>query len=83
MNPLIWRIIIIILAVAFVPMIVAGTASLIASGIQGVTVAVGNLFKPFSLTGQARLEGLIRLCLYLVIITIIFRVLLGNGGDDK
>lgn len=75
MKPWIWRSIIIILAIAFVPMIVAGVASLVTAGIHVVGQNVHSLLRPLSMSGDARLEGIIRLCLYLVAITLLARVL--------
>jgi hypothetical protein len=76
MNPWIWRIVIIILAVAFVPIIVSGTASLIGSAIHSVSDGVNNLFRPFSQSGNAKLEGIIQLCLYLISIGLLARLII-------
>ena len=83
MNPWILRLIIIILAVAFVPIIVSGTASLITSAIHSVGGGIFSLFEPFSRSGDARLEGIIKLCLYLVAITLIARFLFGRRDGNK
>jgi hypothetical protein len=82
MNPWIWRLIIVVLAVALMPVIVSGTATLIANGIQAVGQGIHSLFKPLSMSGDARLEGLIRLCLYLISITLLVRFLFGRGDRD-
>ena len=76
MNPWMWRIIVIILGVAFVPIIVSGTASLIASSVHSVSEGVNNLFRPFSQSGNAKLEGIIQLCLYLISIGLLARVII-------
>jgi hypothetical protein len=78
MNPWLWRIIIIILAIAFVPIIVSGTASLITSGIHEVGESIHSILRPLSMKGEARLKGIIELCLYLVSITILIRFFFGN-----
>jgi hypothetical protein len=78
MNPWIWRIVIVILAVAFIPIIVNGTASLVTSGINEVSQSIHSLFRPFSMTGGARMEGIIRLSLYVVAITFLVRFLFGG-----
>lgn len=83
MNPWIWRIIIIILAVAFIPIIISGTASLISSGIHGVGQSIHSLLRPLSQPGDARLEGIIRLCLYLISITLLARFLFGRRGGGE
>ena len=69
MNPWIWRIIAVILAIAFLPLIVNGVASLTMNAIDAVGHSINLLLKTLSRPGEARLEGLIRLCLYLVSIT--------------
>ena len=82
MNPWIWRIIIIILAIAFVPIIVSGTASLITSGIQEFGESIHAIFRPLSMRGEAKLKGIIELCLYLVSITFIIKFLFGGRSGD-
>ena len=76
MNPWIVRIIAIILAVALVPIMVSGTASLVADAIQSAGEGIHSLFMPFSMSGEAMLKGIIRLGLYLISITLLIRFLL-------
>jgi hypothetical protein len=38
--------------------------------------SITSLFRPFTLSGDARLEGLIKMCLYLIVITFLIRFLL-------
>ena len=83
MNPWIWQLIIIILAIAFVPLIISGTAVLITSVIHSAGETIHSLIRPFSMSGDARLEGVIRLCLYLIAITFLARLLFGNRGDGS
>ena len=78
MNPWIWRIVIVILAVAFIPIIVNGTASLVTGGINEVSQSIHSLLRPFSMRGGARMEGIIRLSLYVVAITLLVRFLFGR-----
>jgi hypothetical protein len=75
MNPWIWRVIIIILAVAFIPIIVNGTASLVTSGMNEVSQSIHSVLRPFSMRGGERMEGIIRLCLYIISITLVIRFL--------
>jgi len=82
MNPWVWRIIIIVVAVAFVPLIVSGTAALITKGIYGVSQGIHTMLEPLSGSGDARLEGVIRLCLYLIVITLLARFLFGGRGGE-
>ncbi len=83
MNPWVWRILILIVAIPLVPLVVAGTASLVTTGIHSVGDGIQSLLKPFSMSGDAKLEGIIRLCLYLVAITLLARFLFGNIGNRK
>ena len=78
MNPWIIRIIVILLAVAFLPVIVSGTANLISGAIQSTGQVIQGLFAPFSMRGDAKLEGVIRLCLYLIAIMLLGRVIFTN-----
>ena len=80
MNPWIWRIVVIILAIGFVPLIVQGIASLISAAIHSVGHSIQSLLRPLSMSGEAKLEGLIRLCLYLISITLLARFLFGRKG---
>jgi hypothetical protein len=79
MNPWILRTIVIILAIAFLPIIVSGAASLITSGIHCVGESIHSILRPLSMRGEAKLKGIIELCLYLVSITILIRFLFGNN----
>ena len=83
MNPWIWRIIITILAIAFIPLIVTGTAALVTSGIHSIGESVHALLRPLSMSGDARLDGVIRLCLYLIAITLLARILFGRRGGGE
>jgi hypothetical protein len=78
MKPWMIRLIVIILAIALVPLIVSGVSALIVDAIHGISHGINSLFAPLSKTGEPRLEGLIRLCLYLITITLLVRFLLGR-----
>ena len=83
MNPWIVRIIIIILAVAFLPLIISGTASFVSGGIHSASEGIHSLLRPLSTSGDQKLEAVIRLCLYLVALTLLARVIFGRkGGGD-
>jgi hypothetical protein len=82
MNPWILRIIIIILAIAFLPLMVSGTASLVTGGIHSVSEGIHSLLRPLSMSGDAKLEGVIRLCLYLIVIMLLARFMLGGRKGD-
>ena len=83
MNPWILRIIIIILAVAFIPIIVTGTANLVTNGIQAAGQGIHSLLKPLCVSGEARLEGIIKLCLYFVIIVLLVRFVFGRSDRNQ
>ena len=82
MNPWVWRLVFIILAIAFLPIIVSGTATLVTKAVEGAGETINSLMRPLSMRGDARLEGLIRLCLYLISITLLIRFLFGRRGGD-
>ena len=75
MNPWVGRASVIILAVAFVPLIVKGVASLTVRAVHAVSYGIGALLRPLSETGDARMEGLIQLCLYLIAVVLLAKVL--------
>ena len=75
MNPWIWRIIVIGLALAFIPLIVKGIASLTVRGVHAVSHGIESLLGPLSMTGDARMQGLIELCLYLIVVVLLAKVL--------
>ena len=81
MNPWIPRIIVIILAVAFLPLLVSVVAHLIAEGVNSVGAGIQGLLAPFSMSGQARLEGAIRLCLYLVAALLLIKYVITARGS--
>jgi len=72
---LVWRIVIFIVAIILVLIIVPVVASLATNAVSFMGESITSLFRPFTLSGEARLEGLISLCLYLIIITFLFRFL--------
>ena len=76
MNPWVLRLIIIVAAIALVPVIISGAASLVTSGIYSIGESVNSLLRPLSQGGEARLEGMIRLFMYLITVTILVKVLL-------
>ena len=80
MNPWVWRIIVIGLALAFIPLIVKGIASLTVRGVHAVSHEIESLLGPLSMTGDARMQGLIELCLYLVVVMVIVNRLFGKKG---
>jgi hypothetical protein len=74
------RIILIILALAFLPIIVHLVTLFSMLAINAGTQGIQNLFHPLSMSGQARLEGTIKLCLYLIAITLLAKLLIGPRG---
>ena len=81
MNPWVWRIIVIGFALAFIPLIVKGIAALTVRGVHAISRGIESLLGPLSMTGDARMEGLIQLCLYLVVITLLVKAFRGKGGN--
>jgi len=71
-----WRIVLFIVALILVLIIVPVVASLATNVVSFMGESITALFRPFTLSGEARLEGLIKMCLYLIIITFLIRFLL-------
>jgi hypothetical protein len=78
MNPWIPRIIVTILAIAFLPLVVNGVATLIANGIDAVNHGINGLLAPLGMSGHARVHGVMKICLYIVSITLLIRFLFDN-----
>ena len=66
---LVWRIVIFIVAIIAAVIIVPFVASLVTSAMSFMGERITALFRPFTLSGKQRLQGLIELCLYLFTIT--------------
>jgi hypothetical protein len=52
---------------------VCATASLITQGINSAGATINDMLRPLSQSGDAKLEGLIKLCLNLIFIAILAR----------
>jgi hypothetical protein len=78
MNPWIWRVIIILFAIPISILVVSGTTSFVVQIIDVIGDSIHALFDPIFQSGEARLEGLIKLCLYLISITILAKILFRN-----
>ena len=74
MSPWIVRIITIILAVAFVPLIISWIAAFVTKVIYSVGERVQSLLDPLFHSGN--IEGILTLCFGLVAITLLIRFLL-------
>jgi hypothetical protein len=75
-HPWVFRLIVIVIAVAFLPLIVNGVTELVVIGIDGAGHGIDSLLDPLFERGDARLHGLIRLSLYVVGVTWVARYLL-------
>jgi hypothetical protein len=72
-----------ILSIAFVPLIISGTASLVASGINSVTMGVHSFFSSLTMSGDQGIENYIKLALWLVFGVVFVRIIIrifGNRG---
>jgi hypothetical protein len=80
--PMRWthRIIIILLALAFLPVLVHLVTQFSMLAINAATQELQHLFQPLFMAGGSRLEGVIKLCLYLIGITLLVRFLFGPRG---
>jgi len=70
------------LAVALVPLIIKGIARLTVRGINAVSNGIESLIHPLSMTGDARMEGIIQLCLYLIVVMLVVKRLFGTQGGS-
>jgi len=77
MNSWMTKTIIIVLAIAFLPILINVVSMLAVQGINATIQGIQGLFDPFAMSGDAKLGGVIKLCLYLVAITFLVRFLLG------
>ena len=75
MNPWIPRIIIVVLAMAVLPLVVNGVAHLTTQAVEAVGRGVQGLLAPLSDHGSDRIEGVIKLCLYLVAVVFLAKFL--------
>jgi len=76
MNPWIIRIVILILAMILLPVLVNGVAHLTTQAIDAAGNGVQNLLSPLSGGGGNRTKGIIKLCLYLIAVTLLVKFLL-------
>ena len=74
------RIIIILVALAFLPVLVHLVTQFSMLAINAATQELQNLFRPLLMSGGSRLEGTIKLCLYLIGISLLARFLFGMKG---
>ena len=74
------RIIIIIVALASLIIVVPLVTQLTMQVIHVVTQGFQNFLQTLLMPGDARLEGVIKLCLYLLGITLLARFLIGSRG---
>ena len=70
-----WRIVIFIVALILSFYMVPFVASLVTNAVSFMGERITALFRPFTLSGKQRLQGLVELCLYLVAITFLIKSL--------
>ena len=75
------RIIIILVALAFLPVLVHLVTQFSMLAINAASQELQNLFRPLLMSGGSRLEGTIRLCLYLIAIILLGKFLIGPRGQ--
>jgi len=81
MRTWVFRIIVVIAAIAIIPLLVNGTATLVSHGVNGVSRIVHQtIVAPFSMSGSMRMEALIRLCLYLVAVLLVAKFVFARRG---
>lgn len=74
-NPMFWRIVLVGAAILFLPLVVSGTTALVTTIIESFGREAHSLLRPITRSGSARLEDVVRLCLYLIAILGITRML--------
>ena len=82
-NDLSWQrilqVAIVIFALVLVPtVIIPAAAELITDGIKWGGETFVDAIRPFSRSGDARLSGLVRLCLYLIFFTLVAKMFFGR-----
>jgi hypothetical protein len=78
MSPWVTRGALIILAIAFVPVVVNGTALFVEKVIHAGSEALAGVFGSLSGSSETRVRALLKLSLYFVLITLIVKALLGK-----
>lgn len=74
---LIAQVAILIFTIVLVPtVIIPAAAELITSGIESAGKTINDVLMPLSRGGEARLKGLVQLCLYLIFITLVVKLFL-------
>lgn len=81
-NPWVWKGIIIILVLAFAPILISGVANLIGSVVHMASREVYEVTRFVGMRGTARAQGAVTLCLYLVVLVVVLKVLIGDRRDD-
>ena len=76
MNPLLTRIIILLLALPLIPYVVNGVAGLVVRAINRLSLNLNNLLEPLSHSGEAGFQSALKLCLYLVVFILIAKFLI-------
>lgn len=81
MNQWVIRVIIVLVALALGPLLIHGVTELTVGAIDGISNTVNHvLVGPFHSRGSARLSGLIKLCLTLVFILLVWKVVFSQKG---
>ena len=80
MNQWVIRAIVVVLAIAFLPLVVNGVAHFATEAVNSAGTGIKNLLAPLRYSGSAKVEGVIRLCLYLIAVVLIIRFLSGRRG---
>jgi hypothetical protein len=73
LHPLVLKIVIALIALAFLPSLINFVAEVT---VHSINVITEGITAPFSLRGDPKIEGLIKLCLYLIAITLLAKFIL-------
>jgi hypothetical protein len=80
-NPWVWRIMIVILVLAFAPIVISGVANLVGIAVHSVGREVYEVTRFAGMRGTDRVQGAVTLCLYVGVLVVIIKVLSGNRGE--
>ena len=75
-----WRLIVILLAIAVLPMIISGIALFVSNSVQAIVESIRNIFGSFSIYGNDGLYSVIQLCLWLLAIIFLIKFFFKKRG---
>lgn len=75
------KILVVLIAAALLPAVIAGVTSLVAAGIDSIGEGIRELLKgPFQFSGSSQMQALVKLCLWIVAVMVLAKFILGKRG---